>query len=1381
MALAVLVLDLVVSQPAKAQYFTNTGSLANGRYVHTATLLSNGKVLVAGGIDVSGNPFDSAELYDPTNGVWNATRPMTIARDSTTATKLMDGRVLVAGGYNGTYDSRLSATELYDPTPATWTLTGALKNVRMEHTAVLLGNGKVLVAGGYSGNSIYPKVAELYDPTAGTWALTGAMSVGRRGHTETLLANGKVLVAGGYYAVSSAELYDPVSGTWTATGDLNVGRGYHTATLLANGKVLIAGGYGKTNKVLSAAELYDPASGTWIVTGELNMSRQLHTATLLPNGNVLVAGGGSSNRLQTAELYDPVTGTWTLTDVLKTARYKHTATLLANGNVLVAGGYGTNDAVSLAELYISNTVTNSADYADYIAPGEKALLSKPILLNGTPYQGVGITTSALTQFTDLFDPATYWQPPVTLSDPYGGSEPSVIALKTNISTAFLVHYYSNGVWQICSDEFTRAWVYHLALAEVQAHYRTVTALQKGVYLADTAHYARDLAFRDTEAFWFPTCWAKWLPLVGDGEQRKYSLAAFEQPLDDYTTFGLMGFFGKQYLPLPIDTKTKDFAARITDGTVSVAKVLDFEKRRYQYIPPVLGGARGVIHGVGLAWELTQDLQDIFTVEVLDTEKLTLMSYLDDRANAYQTQYGDLNPDFVATLNVYVTNNANVANQVWMQLQNKAVSQGWTLAKDYVAVPLLSRAAPLIIHFLNAEGLVQVPATTFLGVTLTAAQTASIYPLIFSVTVDVAANPEGVYEQRILSYYRSKNAIQWEKVGIHMAQEIDNASNIDEMQADSYLLLELIERQTYGNLCQNLVAATEASFAGNFAAGLAANIAPDDWRWTQGTALSWNYLNQHWNDVVRYMVGRTRLTPQIVPDTQLPTVTITSPTTAASFTTNRSPITLSGTSSDNVGVLRVAWSSSSGDSGSCTGTNTWSSSLINLMPGTNALTVTASDAAGNVGKATLNVVLSMADLQPPQVLITAPTNGGFFQTGISNVAVGANVSDDVGVVSATWTNSRGGGGSCRVAGTSAFVDQIPLYGGDNLVTLKAYDASGKSGSNSITFRYVPTDTTAPTVQISYPSSQSQFSVTTNIVSVCGTAADAGGVISVSWTNNRGGSGLCSGTYSWVATNLNLLTGDNLVTVAGRDSAGNIGNATILLRYATNLPTGSVVAQLLPPEMVTNNAFWQLDQGAWHYSGEVVSAVSTGLHLITFSQVVGYQPIANMPVDVKTGQTSTVTATYLGIPKPLRIGFGALPPLTKSGLSLEMEGTVGLTCRVEASTNLVNWVTITNLTTTVAPIYFYDATATNFSRRFYRIAQGTLKIPVTLGFTSAKPWSTNGLALMLQGPVGSNYVIQASTNLINWQQVTNFVSTNATMYFRDSSAANFNRRFYRALLQ
>ena len=161
-----------------------------------------------------------------------------------TATLLPNGKVLVAGGYDGN-SVALASAELYDPASGTWTATGSLATARDGHTATLLPNGKVLVAGGLDSSQVAFASAELYDPASGTWTATGSLATARYIHTATLLPNGKVLVAGGLTAaalLASAELYDPASGTWTATGSLATARYSHTATLLPNGKVLVAGG-----------------------------------------------------------------------------------------------------------------------------------------------------------------------------------------------------------------------------------------------------------------------------------------------------------------------------------------------------------------------------------------------------------------------------------------------------------------------------------------------------------------------------------------------------------------------------------------------------------------------------------------------------------------------------------------------------------------------------------------------------------------------------------------------------------------------------------------------------------------------------------------------------------------------------------------------------------------------------------------------------------------------------------------------------------------------------------------------------------------------------------------------------------------------------------
>jgi hypothetical protein len=258
-----LVMALVPGLAAAAGTWSDTDRLNDGRYGHTATLLRNGKVLVVGGYGYIGDGnwgyHKRTELYDPDSRSWTWAGSLAEARLGNTATLLPNGKVLVAGGYTS---ERLNDAapvidaELYDPATSAWTYTGALAGDRYGHTATLLPNGKVLVAGGTylnhgSGQQLQQILysAELYNPDTGTWTPTGSMVVNRSDHTATLLPNGKVLVAGGFSGsgldgvpVNSAELYDPVSGTWTATGALAVNRYWHTATLLPNGQVLVAGG-----------------------------------------------------------------------------------------------------------------------------------------------------------------------------------------------------------------------------------------------------------------------------------------------------------------------------------------------------------------------------------------------------------------------------------------------------------------------------------------------------------------------------------------------------------------------------------------------------------------------------------------------------------------------------------------------------------------------------------------------------------------------------------------------------------------------------------------------------------------------------------------------------------------------------------------------------------------------------------------------------------------------------------------------------------------------------------------------------------------------------------------------------------------------------------
>ena len=366
---ATLALGLSFKQAVQAASWTTNAPLITARSQHTATLFSNGKMLVAGGATNG-----SAELYDTATGISAATGTMKVARYGHTATLLPNGKALAAGGYTH-YSTNfedwywLDTAELYDPVANTWTFTGSLHTRRNMHTMTLLPNGKVLVAGGIAAVGGTISSAELYDPDSGTWSTTGSMNAARACHTATLLPDGKVLVAGGsigtvpppFADLSSAELYDPDSGTWSTTGSMNAARAGHTATLLPDGKVLVAGG-DSSYHAFSSAELYDPDSGIWTTTNSLNVARSGHTATLLSCGKVLIAGGYGTNCLASTELYDPTNGTWTTSAAMNVARVGDVATLLTNGDLLVTGGY-----MPVTGGYTIDEATNSTEVFDYLS------------------------------------------------------------------------------------------------------------------------------------------------------------------------------------------------------------------------------------------------------------------------------------------------------------------------------------------------------------------------------------------------------------------------------------------------------------------------------------------------------------------------------------------------------------------------------------------------------------------------------------------------------------------------------------------------------------------------------------------------------------------------------------------------------------------------------------------------------------------------------------------------------------------------------------------------------------------------------------------------------------------------------------------------------
>src|SRR5882724_2948946 len=168
-----------------------------------------------------------------------------------------------------------------------------------------------------------------------------------------------------------------------------------------------------------------------------------------------------------------------------------------------------------------------------------------------------------------------------------------------------------------------------------------------------------------------------------------------------------------------------------------------------------------------------------------------------------------------------------------------------------------------------------------------------------------------------------------------------------------------------------------------------------------------------------------------PDTTPPTVAITAPTGGATYTTSTSPLALGGTATDSVGVTQVTWANDRGGNGTASGTTSWSVPLgVALQPGTNVVTVTARDAAGNPGTATLTVSY---DPTPPTVAITTPTTETAYTTATSPVGLGGTAADNVAVTQVTWANDRGGSGTASGTGSWS-VSNIALQTGQNVLTV-----------------------------------------------------------------------------------------------------------------------------------------------------------------------------------------------------------------------------------------------------------------------------------------------------------------------------------------------------------
>jgi hypothetical protein len=351
------VVGVIAAQTGTAQSgsaVSPTGPMMTPRAAHTATLLANGKVLIAGGASAA-FPYpdiilSSAELYDPVTRTFNSTGKMTTARAAHNATLLADGRVLLTGGSHD-----LSA-EIYDPAAGSFSATGPLLTQPFGFpSAVLLSDGRVFVAG--------TPTAQLYDPVTARFnpAASYAEPAPRFIGGVALLADGKVLLTGGSDTAGWSEVYDPATNSFRSAGGPNQWDDIFTVTPLPRGEVLYVGN-GENDGEPADAETFDPANLVFGRVGQAAFNHEYGAATLLPNGTVLVTGGqlpGGNGELY-SEIYASSGRTFSTSVDLLVPRHEHTSTLLPDGTVLISGGFFIwPTATESAEVYRPETLVHA--------------------------------------------------------------------------------------------------------------------------------------------------------------------------------------------------------------------------------------------------------------------------------------------------------------------------------------------------------------------------------------------------------------------------------------------------------------------------------------------------------------------------------------------------------------------------------------------------------------------------------------------------------------------------------------------------------------------------------------------------------------------------------------------------------------------------------------------------------------------------------------------------------------------------------------------------------------------------------------------------------------------------------------------------------------
>lgn len=305
--------------------------MASARTRHAAALLSDGRVLVAGGHDNSYTAVASAELFDPTSGAFAATGTMATPRQDLALVALKDGRALAIGGFQSDGGS-VQGTELWED--GAWTPGPDLPEPRHNASAFVADDGRVIIFGGADNAIAYPQRVLIFDPTDDSLAMSASdVSTARGAHTAHTLADGRALMIGGYYTSPVANV-DVIFADGRASPGPAI-PGPRRSACAANddvGDALVFGGY--AGAALTDVQRFSNSANTWSPAAALPTGRFACEAITLSCAALVCGGVGTTS----CDAWDFAAQGFAPAVAEVGAEFDFTLTALGDDRVLVTGG-----------------------------------------------------------------------------------------------------------------------------------------------------------------------------------------------------------------------------------------------------------------------------------------------------------------------------------------------------------------------------------------------------------------------------------------------------------------------------------------------------------------------------------------------------------------------------------------------------------------------------------------------------------------------------------------------------------------------------------------------------------------------------------------------------------------------------------------------------------------------------------------------------------------------------------------------------------------------------------------------------------------------------------------------------------------------------------